>query len=55
MPDADCKAEPPTSTEPSPAGTQSQPEDTMDDEEKVVAGRDDANLPALLTRDVPGG
>jgi Protein of unknown function (DUF2934) len=28
---------------------------SMDDEEKVVLGRPDANMPALLTRDVPGG
>ena len=27
----------------------------MEDEEKILAGRPDANLPALLTRDVPGG
>ena len=27
----------------------------MDDEEKVLAGRLDANIPALLTKDVPGG
>jgi hypothetical protein len=27
----------------------------MDDEEKVLAGRPDANFPALLTRDVLGG
>lgn len=26
-----------------------------DDEEKVLAGRPDANIPALLTKDVPGG
>jgi hypothetical protein len=26
-----------------------------DDEEKVLAGRGDANVPAMLTRDVPGG
>ena len=25
------------------------------DEEKIMAGRADANLPALLTKDVPGG
>ena len=25
------------------------------DEEKVMAGRSDVNLPALLTKDVPGG
>jgi hypothetical protein len=27
----------------------------MYDEEKIMADRADANLPALLTRDVPGG
>jgi hypothetical protein len=27
----------------------------MDDEEKVLAGRPDANFPALLTKDVRGG
>jgi hypothetical protein len=26
-----------------------------EDEEKVLAGRPDANMPALLTKDVPGG
>jgi hypothetical protein len=27
----------------------------VDDEEKLMAGRLDANIPALLTKDVPGG
>ena len=27
----------------------------MEDEEKVLAGRPDANIPALLTKDVRGG
>ena len=27
----------------------------MDDEEKVLAGRPDANIPAMLTKDVRGG
>jgi hypothetical protein len=27
----------------------------LQDEEKILAGRPDANMPALLTRDVPGG
>ena len=27
----------------------------MDEEEKVLAGDPDANMPALLTQDVPGG
>jgi Protein of unknown function (DUF2934) len=30
-------------------------DDPTDDEEKLLAGRADVNLPALLTRDVPGG
>lgn len=29
--------------------------DNLEDEEKVLAGRPDANMPALLTKDVPGG
>jgi hypothetical protein len=27
----------------------------LPDEEKILAGRIDVNLPALLTKDVPGG
>jgi hypothetical protein len=27
----------------------------MEDEEKILAGRLDVNIPALLTKDVPGG
>jgi hypothetical protein len=27
----------------------------LEDEEKVLAGRTDANIPAMLTKDVPGG
>ena len=30
-------------------------EDTVEDEEKVLAGQADANIPAMLTKDVPGG
>jgi Protein of unknown function (DUF2934) len=29
--------------------------DHMEEEEKVLAGRPDANMPSLLTKDVPGG
>ncbi len=29
--------------------------DAMDDEEKILAGRIDVNMPALLTKDVQGG
>jgi hypothetical protein len=30
-------------------------DEPMDEEEKVLANRPDANMPALLTKDVPGG
>jgi len=30
-------------------------EEEMDEEEKVLVGHPDANMPALLTQDVPGG
>jgi len=30
-------------------------DEPMLDEEKILAGRIDVNMPALLTRDVPGG
>jgi hypothetical protein len=32
-----------------------QEHESMEDEEKVLAGRADVNMPALLTKDVPGG
>jgi hypothetical protein len=30
-------------------------DEPLEDEEKILAGRPDANMPALLTKDVPGG
>jgi hypothetical protein len=30
-------------------------EERMEDEEKILAGRNDVNYPALLTKDVAGG
>jgi hypothetical protein len=30
-------------------------DELLPDEEKILAGRPDANMPALLTKDVPGG
>ena len=33
----------------------SRDDEPMEDEEKVLAGRADANIPALLTKDVRGG
>jgi hypothetical protein len=32
-----------------------QSDEPMEDEEKILAGRSDANIPALLTKDVHGG
>ena len=32
-----------------------QDDDRFEDEERVLAGRLDANYPAMLTKDVPGG
>ena len=44
---------------PSPASPQavepSVRHDEFDDEEKILAGRHDVNMPALLTKDVQGG
>ena len=38
------------------SGPEQKPHDEpMLDEEKILAGRLDVNMPALLTRDVPGG
>jgi hypothetical protein len=34
---------------------QAQDDDRMLDEEKILAGRDDVNYPAHLTKDVQGG
>ena len=36
-------------------GNQTRRDEPMEDEEKVLAGRLDVNMPALLTKDVPGG
>ena len=36
-------------------GEQGERDDTMEDEEKVLAGRPSADMPSLLTKDVPGG
>lgn len=42
--------------EPAPAIEQrDRSTEPLEDEEKILAGRPDANIPALLTKDVPGG
>lgn len=37
------------------AGECGRHDEPMDEEENILAGRPDVNMPALLTRDVPGG
>jgi hypothetical protein len=46
------KADSETTTEVEEAGL---PDEPMEDEEKILAGRPDVNMPALLTKDVHGG
>jgi hypothetical protein len=36
-------------------GNHGHDDEPMEDEEKILAGRPDANIPALLTKDVHGG
>lgn len=37
------------------AAEHSRDDELIEDEEKILADRPDANIPALLTKDVPGG
>ena len=46
--------QPPRKADDAVAGQKSRAE-PMDEEEKILAGRKDVNMPALLTRDVQGG
>lgn len=49
-------AEPPASDAPiSPRARQMAPDENFDDEEKLLDGHHDVNMPAMLTRDVKGG
>ena len=56
MHDDDTTKDVPT---PKPPGVQQDPpaptDDGYEDEEKLLAGHQDVNMPALLTRDVKGG
>ena len=45
----------PTSGAVLPAKKVQRREEALEEEEKVLAGRADANMPALLTKDVLGG
>ena len=55
LPEHDRSGAVPTAAMPPPVAPRGSPGRPMDEEEKVLAGRADANMPALLTRDVPGG
>jgi hypothetical protein len=55
MPEPNRDEERPARETAAPIATPGRPDEPMDEEEKVLAGRLDANMPALLTRDVPGG
>lgn len=37
------------------AAGSTRPDEHLEDEEKILAGRADVNMPALLTKDVQGG
>jgi hypothetical protein len=52
MSDSDGKKKPTLPEKARPAQENDEP---MEDEEKIMAGRNDVNYPALLTKDVPGG
>ncbi len=55
MPEPDRDENQPASETARAADNRVRPDESMEDEEKVLAGRLDANMPALLTKDVPGG
>jgi hypothetical protein len=52
---ADKDHEKDTAVPAKPAVVTEKQDDRMEDEEKILAGRNDVNYPALLTKDVPGG
>jgi hypothetical protein len=55
MPEPDSDKVRPASEPTRAGGKRGRPDEPTDDEEKILAGRADANMPALLTKDVPGG
>ena len=55
MPEADRDTVQPVPDAPPSAGKQPSREDFLNEEEKILAGRTDVNMPAVLTKDVPGG
>ena len=55
MPDPDRTTKQPARETPNSIGELGRHDEPMDEEEKVLAGRADVNMPGLLTRDVLGG
>jgi hypothetical protein len=55
MPEPDRDEKPPARWKASSIRKRGPSDEPMDEEEKVLAGHPDANMPALLTQDVPGG
>lgn len=55
MPDPNLNAEQLARVAASSIAEQVPRDEHMEEEEKIMAGRPDVNLPALLTRDVQGG
>lgn len=55
MPDTDRNKDTDVTGSPQPTPKAKRPDEPMGEEEKVLAGKLDANMPALLTKDVLGG
>lgn len=55
MPDPNHDKEQPSREKARPIGKRGRRDEPMDEEEKILAGRTDVNMPALLTKDVQGG
>ncbi len=55
MPEPDHDEKPPARERARAARKRGPRDEPMGEEEKVLAGDPDANMPALLTQDVPGG
>lgn len=55
MPEANRGEERPVQEKRPSTGKDEGRKDVMEEEEKILAGRTDVNMPALLTKDVPGG
>jgi len=55
MPETDHDKDAVVSGTPRPRRKAKRPDEPMGEEEKVLAGKPDANMPALLTKDVLGG